>query len=226
LICDSTIFTVSTTSCMTARSMTPPSTLQVATLGSFLNHTGWLVPPHGRASAVSCCPGTATVARDAGERDGGRDRRDVDDRTAAAGGAAGPHRAEGVLEAQRRPEDVDLQHPAYVSRVEVGDQTGDLDPGVVDDDVQPAQLGDRLRDGRFPARVLGHVERDEPGGGTGLPQRLGRRLAQLLLDVADDDGGTGPGKGLGHPGTQSASTARHQCLASGQVVHTHGTSPH
>ena len=35
-------------------SMTPPSTLQLDTRGSFLNQTGCAVPPHGTAMAPSC----------------------------------------------------------------------------------------------------------------------------------------------------------------------------
>ena len=45
---------------MTGRLSTPPTARQVATRGSFLNHTGWLVPPHGTASDSSCWPGTTT----------------------------------------------------------------------------------------------------------------------------------------------------------------------
>ncbi len=54
LICSSTIFTVATTPSMIARLRTPPTTLTFATRGSFLNHTGCDVPPHGTAIACSC----------------------------------------------------------------------------------------------------------------------------------------------------------------------------
>src|SRR5262245_42943547 len=60
LICSSTIFTVATTPSITSRLRTPPTTRQLATRGSFLNHTGCEVPPHGTAIACSCWPGTLT----------------------------------------------------------------------------------------------------------------------------------------------------------------------
>ena len=54
LIFSFTISWVWTTPNMTSRCMTPPSTLQLDTRGSFLNQTGCAVPPHGTAMAPSC----------------------------------------------------------------------------------------------------------------------------------------------------------------------------
>ena len=62
----STAAVVATTASMTGRFMTPPATLTLATRGSFLNHTGWLVPPHGTVRPSSCCPGTTTSHFDSG----------------------------------------------------------------------------------------------------------------------------------------------------------------
>src|SRR5580704_7116445 len=71
------------------------------------------------------------VDGDAGEGDGGGDRGDVDDGAATAGRAARAHGAEGVLEAERGAEDIDLEHLADVVRVQVDDQAGNLDPALL-----------------------------------------------------------------------------------------------
>ena len=101
------------------------------------------------------------VDRDAGEGDGRGDRGDVDDAAAGAGRAARAHGPQAVLDAERGAEDVDLQHRADVLGVHLGDQAGDLDAGVVDQDVQPAELRHGLLDGGGPAGVVGDVEGDE-----------------------------------------------------------------
>ena len=46
---------------------------------------------------------------------------------------------------ERGADDVDLEHAAQVGRVEVDDERGDLDAGVVDQDVEAAELGDGRR---------------------------------------------------------------------------------
>src|SRR6266567_3121829 len=161
------------------------------------------------------------VDRDARKGDRRGDRRDVDHGAAAAGRAAGAHGAEGVLDAERGAEDVDLEHLADVVRVEVDDQAGNLDAGVVDHDVHAAELGDRARDASLPAVVVGDVQREERGVTAGFLDRVDGGLAEFLADVADDDGRAGPGQRLGHPGAEAARPAGDQGLASGQVVHAH-----
>src|SRR5450631_1863972 len=100
--------------------------------------------------------------------------------TAPPSRAAGAHGAEGVLYAERGAEHVDVQHPPHVGRVQVDDQPGDLHAGVVDDNVQPAELVDHDGDGLLPAGVVDHVERHEPGGGPRAAQRVGGGLAEIL----------------------------------------------
>src|ERR1039457_4380114 len=78
-----------------------------------------------------------------------------------------------------------------------------------------AELGDRAGDGPFPARVVGHVQRKERRLGAGLLDRVRGRLAEFFPDVADDDGGSGPGQRLGHARAQPARPARDQRLAAG-----------
>jgi hypothetical protein len=60
-------------------------------------------------------------------------------------------------------------------------------------DVQAAELGDGALDAAFPAVVVGHVQRKERGVAAGFLDRVDGGLAELLADVADDDGGAGPG---------------------------------
>jgi hypothetical protein len=130
-----------------------------------------------------------------------------------------------VLHAERGTEHVDLQHPADVGGVEVDHQTGQLDAGVVDQDVQAAELGDGGADRRFPVRVVGDVERHEGGGRAGVLERVGGLLAEILRDVGDHDRGAGRGQGLCHPGAETLGTPCHQGFSSGQVVHAHAFSP-
>ena len=63
-----------------------------------------------------------------------------------------------MLDPERRAEHVDLEHPAEVGGLGVDDQARDLDAGVVDEDVEPAELLDRRRDGGLPRRLVADVE--------------------------------------------------------------------
>ncbi len=77
-----------------------------------------------------------------------------------------------MLDAERRAEEVDLEHRADVGGVEVHDQAGDLHARVVDDDVEAAQVVDGGGDRVLPAGVVGDVEVD-----------VGVRLAHRLSDL-------------------------------------------
>jgi hypothetical protein len=165
------------------------------------------------------------VHGDAGEGDVRGNRGNVHHGPAVSGRAAGTHGPEGVLDAERGAEHVHVEHLADVVRVEVDHQLGDLDTGVVNEDVQAAELGDGALDGPFPARVVGHVERLEGGVAAGLLDRVDGGLAQFLADIADHHGGPGPRQRLGRAGSQAAGSSCHQGLAPGQVVHTHLASP-
>ena len=147
--------------------------------------------------------------------------RDVDDRAALPSRAAGTHRAEGVLDAQRRTEHVAFENPAGILGVEVHQQAGDLHPGVVDQDVQAAEAVYGLGNRPLPARLRGDVQRHELGLRAGLTQRVCAPIAQVLLDVADDDGRTRASERLCHPFAEPAGPAGHQCLSPVQVVHAH-----
>ncbi|MGY4423947.1 hypothetical protein ACVWY2_006396 [Bradyrhizobium sp. JR6.1] len=134
----------------------------------------------------------AGVDGDARKGDRRRDRGDVDDCAALARGSARPHRAEGVLHAEHGADDVDVAHAARVLGLDLGDQRGDLDAGIVDQDVVAAQRFDRCGDGPLPLRVVGDVELDEAGFHPGLGDLGGAGLAGVVEDVADHDRGTGP----------------------------------
>ena len=137
------------------------------------------------------------VDRDAGERDGRRDRGDVDDRAAVAGRAAGPHGAEAVLDAERGAEDVDLEHLADVVGVEVDDQAGDLDAGVVDQDVEPAELGRRCA--ATAASQLASSVTSRCDEAVALAERPSATLApSVVLQVGDRRPCAGSGQRLRH----------------------------
>ena len=135
--------------------------------------------------------------------------------------AAGAHGAEAVLDAERRAEEVDVEHLADLVGLDLGEQAGDLDAGVVDQDVEAAEVLDGLADRPLPAVVAGDVEGDEA---VLLAETLGDRAAGLLLEVGDDDGGAGVGQRLGHPLAEPLGPSGDQGLAAGQFEHAHGDS--
>ena len=110
----------------------------------------------------------------------GRDRRVVDDRTAAV-----------ILHVARRPlradddaEQVDVHDPLEVVEV-VGQESLEsaADPGVVEHDVQPAEAFDRDVDECLHLIGVAHVGSLERRP---FAQRRGDRLALLDVDVGDD----------------------------------------
>ena len=98
--------------------------------------------------------------------------------------------------------------------VEVDEQAGDLDAGVVDQDVEAAELVGRVGDRGLPAGVVGDVEVDEA---VPLAERLGHLGPEVVLQVGDDDVGAGRGQRLGHPLAEPLGPAGDQGLAAGQV---------
>ena len=61
------------------------------------------------------------------------------------------------------PSEIDLAHARSVVGVRSMTSAGDLDAGVVDQDVQAAERLDRVRDGVLPIGVVGDVELGEAG---------------------------------------------------------------
>ena len=162
----------------------------------------------------------ARVAGDPREGDGRRDGGDVDDRAAVAGRAVGAHRPQAVLDAERRAEDVDLEHPSEVVGLGVDDQAGDLDARVVDEDVEPAELLDRGRDRGLPARLVGDVEV------RGLTADALRGLrGQVVLEVADHHLRAGRGERLRHPGAEAVRAAGDERLPALEQPFSHLSPP-
>ena len=105
--------------------------------------------------------------------------------------------------------------------VDVDQQAGDLDAGVVDQDVETAELADRVGDRGLPAGVVGDVEVHEP---VAVAERSGHLGAEVVLQVADHHLGAGCGQRLGHALAESLGAAGDQCPAAGQVEICHGCS--
>ena len=108
-----------------------------------------------------------------------------------------------------------------VGRVEVDEQAGDLDAGVVDQDVEPAELVDRLGDRGLPAGVVGDVEVHEA---VALAERLGDLRPEVVLQVGDHDLGAGGGQRPGHALAEALGASGDEGLAAGQVEFGHGCS--
>ena len=130
------------------------------------------------------------IAGDPGKGDGRRDRGDADDRAALARRAAGLHGAEGVLHAERRAHHIDLAHAREVRGLDVDHERGDLDAGVVDENVVAAELADGLRDRLFPARFVRDVERSRRPPSRPCPQWLSQspapasaRMSPIITDA-------------------------------------------
>jgi hypothetical protein len=113
-----------------------------------------------------------------------------------------------------------------MARVGIDDERGSQDAGVVDQDVQPAEFGDRRRDCGFPVRFVGDVELHESSCGAGLCDGVCCRLALGLQDVADHHRRSRVRQGLGCRGTDSARAPGDQCLASGEFEAIHAICLH
>ncbi len=96
-----------------------------------------------------------------------------------------------MLHAEHGADDVDIAHPPRVLGLDLADQRGDLDAGIVDQDVVAAECRDRRGHGLFPLRVVGDVKLDEAGFHPGLGDLAGGGLAGILENIADHDRGAG-----------------------------------
>ena len=120
----------------------------------------------------------------AGRADGPVDGGDVDDRAAAVAAQRGDGGAHAVEDAGR----VD-GHRGVPSVVGLVDDRCDADDaGVVDEDVELPEARPLL-DGRVPVLGGGDVEAQEVDVVAGGAELAGVRLACVLEDVAEDDGG-------------------------------------
>lgn len=134
----------------------------------------------------------------AGDGETAPDRRDMDEQAAAA---LTHVRKDCAVEADGA-EDVDVEQFA---RLLAGERLGEpveQHPGVVDEDVDPARLGEDPFDGRIDRCLVRHVKFDRfQRKGVGSGERahpLGRRgVASLELPHSGEDAVTAPRKRLG-----------------------------
>lgn len=124
-----------------------------------------------------------------------------------------------MLEAEGGAQDVDLEHRPDLLRGDLGEQAGDLDAGVVDQQIEAAQQVDGRTDRVLPAALVGDVELDEP---VAAAEVVGDPLAGLGLEIADHHGGAGGDQCSGHALAETLGPAGDQCLASGQIENAHG----
>ncbi len=121
----------------------------------------------------------------AGAADKAHDRADVDDRAAARfrhlfGGELGAEKDAGLV-------DRDDLVPA-LDAVGVADRAAG-DPGIVDEDVEPAIGLQRFGDQRLPLRLAGDVDRRRAGFAAGVTDLGGDALGLAAENVGDHDSG-------------------------------------
>ena len=102
--------------------------------------------------------------------------------------------------------------------VEVDDQAGDLDAGVVDQDVEPAEEA-RSRSATAASQLASSVTSrcTNPCPSPRAGQRLGDLGPEVVLQVGDDDRGAGGGERVGHPLAEALGPSGDEGLAAGEV---------
>ena len=141
---------------------------------------------------------------------------EVDDDPALRLPGEGGHR--GAAE-DRRSDEVDGERQVpdpdpFVERaVELGRR---VDPGVVDEDVDPAVDRDRVRPQATGRDRVGEVGDDGVGPGANL---LGEPLDRVRPHVVDEDGPTGAGQGTSRRGADAAARPRDENDAAVEIDH-------
>ncbi len=126
-----------------------------------------------------------------------------------------------MLQAERGADDVHVEHAAQFDGLDVGHQRGDLDAGVVDQDVEAAERVDRGLHRGEPVVFLGHIELHEAGL-RAAGRQLAHRVATLRREhVADHHRRAGGRESLRHAFTEAARTSGDQGLSAGQVELVH-----
>ena len=124
-----------------------------------------------------------------------------------------------MLHAQCRANAIDVEHPQHGVGIDIGHERGDFDARIVDDDVEAADLPDDFRNGGFPVLVLGHIQMDEAGPASLGRQFLGGRPADVILDIADHDIGTGRRQSRGYRCTDRLSPTGNERLPPFEIPH-------
>jgi hypothetical protein len=139
----------------------------------------------------------------------------VDDGAAALG----PHLAQLMFHASPHTSQVDRIDPVKdLSRFVCGVAGWDLDAGVVERHIEPAERVDgRLHHGRH-AVLVGHVTTNPKDLVASGCQLLGGRIKRGLVDVGDDDGGPGLCEPVCGGKPHAGAPTRHECYLSSEVV--------
>ena len=107
------------------------------------------------------------------------------------------HLAGGALQAEEHALGVDPVDAVPIGLGQVHDVGVAGDPGIVDDDVEPAQFGDRARDHPIDAGDIAAIGFDRQGAMLVGCQRPGHFLHQRAVDVDRHHDGAGFGQRLG-----------------------------
>ena len=170
---------------------------------------------HQAQRALGCIVGNRPRAAD-----DSADRRHVDYRAAAgpAIGAFGNCR-DRRLHPQKAAFDVDFLDPAKLLQGGFQQRLDQSDSGVVDENVEPAELFVTGTDDVGPLRLVAHVVRPEgdPADACGKPGR-GLR-ARVQVDVADHHRRPGIRQRLRHGGANALRATRHQSHTPVQSEH-------
>src|SRR6516162_566313 len=143
----------------------------------------------------------ALLAGDAGNR------RDVDD-----GAAAGRlHDRDGEFHTQKYSARVDCHQPVPGRGIEQILDRAAAEAGIVDEDVEPAELDDSGVDRRPPLRFAADVEMVENRRAIHFCNLGNHRLSLIVEHIGDGDLGSFAGEDPCHAGTHAGGSSGNQC---------------
>jgi hypothetical protein len=122
-----------------------------------------------------------------------------------------------MFEAQGGAHDVHIQHAAQGVGVQVDQEGGFFDAGVVDQDVKAAELAQHGVGSDQPLGLVRHIELNERHLAPGRPQFTRDLPTFVHPHIADHHRGPGLYHRPGHGGAQAARSARDQCRSSLEV---------
>ena len=135
-------------------------------------------------------------------------RAHEDDRSTAPARDHPAHRGAG---AQKSAVEVYRQQLLPVSEAELRQRRDDLDAGVADQHVQPAEFGDGAGNRSVDAGLVGHVDRHGECADALRAQRGSYGLGAAQVQVGDRDGRPGPSIDLCDALADAAGRAGHEC---------------
>ena len=117
------------------------------------------------------------------------------------------HMRIGAARAQECAGQVGVEHAPPLIEREILRRLADVDPRVVDQNVQPAAPCDRFTDHRVDRFLVGHVHADGEGIGAERLELANRRTRLLRVARRDDDACPGLGETAGHAQSDPAIAA-------------------